>query len=504
MLHRASFVPTALSVVVLAACGDLTPSNPNTGEDSTGATATDSGGTTQDPTNDTPPTSSEPTTTDGPTTQTTPDTDTANDTTAGGDDTTIYEIQMGNISIDSVVTVKGVVVTSPMVLDKNNKGAVFVEEPEGGEYSGIQLFLYDEVAAAWDAPVGSLVDITGTYGEFYENSQLTVKAPADLTVIGTDAVPAPVVISAADVDNMTPAVAEKYEGVLVELDNVTVTNTTDVGIGKFQVDDAALISDYFIYPDNSFNAQIGQVYGAIKGPVLYAFDEFQVCPRSLDDLSTDGGGDTDTTGSDTTAGDTDTTTGDDKVTIYDIQQGKFTINDVVTIEGVVATSGLTFKKDGFFVEDPAGGPHSGIYVYINMLAVNVKAGDELTITGAYDEFFDFSQIKVTDPAAVVVTGTAPIPAPAVVKSTDVATGGPLAEDYEGVLIQIDDAKVTTAVDMFGEFIVDNSLHVDDLFIAKVDWVNPAVNTVYSSIVGPLAYGFNNFKISPTKPADIKP
>jgi predicted extracellular nuclease len=499
MLHRASFVPTALSVVVLAACGDLTPSNPNTGEDSTGTPATDSGGTTQDPTNDTPPTSSEPTTT----TQTTPDTDTANDTTAGGDDTTIYEIQMGNIAAKSVVTVKGVVVTSQMKLD-DGKGAVFVEEPEGGEYSGIQLFLYDEVAAAWDAPVGSIVDITGTYDEFYENSQLTIMAPGDLTVVGTGELPAPVVITAADVDNMTPAVAEKFEGVLVELDNVTVTNTTDVGIGKFQVDDAALISDYFIYPDNSFNAQVGQAYAAIRGPVLYAFDEFQVCPRTLDDLSTDGGGDTDTDTGETTAGDTDTTTGDDKVTIYDIQEGKFAINDVVTVEGVVATSGLTFKKDGFFVEDPAGGPHSGIYVYINMLAVNVKAGDELTITGTYDEFFDFSQIKVTNPADVVITGTAPIPAPAVVTSADVATGGPLAEDYEGVLIQVNNAKVTTVVDMFGEFIVDNSLRVDDLFIAKVDWVNPPVNTMYSSIVGPLAYGFDNFKISPTKPADIKP
>ena len=53
-------------------------------------------------------------------------------------------------------------------------------------------------------------------------------------------------------------------------------------------------------------------------------------------------------------------------------------------------------------------------------------------------------------------------------------------------------------------IVDTKLRIDDLFIAKIDWVNPPVNTMYSSIVGPLAYGFDNFKISPTKPADIKP
>ena len=499
MLHRASFVPTAL--VVLAACNNLTPGDTGSADETTNNPSTDSAGTTEANT----PTTGNDQTTDGPTSQTTPpETETTNTTnTTDGDDTTIYEIQKGDISLDAVVTVKGVVVTSQMVLD-GTKGAVFVEEPEGGEYSGIMLYLYDEVAAAWDAPVGSIVDITGTYGEFYDNSQLTVMAPADITVTGTGDVPAPVVIAAADVDNMTPDVAEKFEGVLVELDDVTVTNTADVGIGKFQVDDKALISDYFIYPDNSFNNQVGDHYVAIKGPVLYAFNEFQVCPRTLDDLDKDGGGDTDPGETTDTGNDTDTTGGDTEVTVYDLQQGKFQINDQITIDGVIATSGLTFKKDGFFVQEPGGGPFSGIYVYINMNVVDVKAGDELTITGTYDEFFDFSQIKVTSAADVVVTGSAPVPAPAVVKSSDIGTGGPLAEDYEGVLVQVNNVNVTAVVNMFGEFKVDNALLVDDLFIAKADWVNPAVNTKYTSIVGALAYGFDEFKLSPTKPADIKP
>jgi hypothetical protein len=128
----------------------------------------------------------------------------------------------------------------------------------------------------------------------------------------------------------------------------------------------------------------------------------------------------------------------------------------------------------------------------------------LTITGAYDEFFNYSQIKVTNPADVVVTGTAPIPAPAVVAAADVATGGSLAENYEGVLIQVNDAKVTAAVNMFGEFKIEGDLLVDDLFIAKADWVNPMIGAVYTSITGPLAYSFDEFKLSPPKPADVKP
>jgi predicted extracellular nuclease len=500
MLNRASFVPSPLILAVVAAC-QLTPENPATGDDSsgtaTGTDATATGDTTADPTNDSPPTSSEPTT-DGPTTQTTP----SDTTDSGGDDVTIYDIQMESIPPDAVVTVKGVIVTSQIVLDDDGNGALFVEEPEGGPYSGIQLYLYDEVAAAWDAPVGSVVDLTGTYTEFYDNSQLTIKAVADFSVTGEADLPPPAPVASAAVATGSPD-AEQWEGVVVRLTDAEVTNTTDVGPGKFQVDDAAIISDYFIYPENSFNAQVGQVYAAITGPLLYSFNEFQVCPRTLSDLSD--GGDTDTTDTETTdPTDTDTSTGDDKVTIYDIQQGKFNLQDIVTVEGVVATSGLTFKKDGFFVQDPMGGEYSGIFVYINMQAIAVEAGDVLTITGAYDEFFNYSQIKVTNPADVVVTGTAPIPAPAVVAAADVATGGSLAENYEGVLIQVNDAKVTAAVNMFGEFKIEGDLLVDDLFIAKADWVNPMIGAVYSSITGPLAYSFDEFKLSPPKPADVKP
>ena len=87
-------------------------------------------------------------------------------------------------------------------------------------------------------------------------------------------------------------------------------------------------------------------------------------------------------------------------------------------------------------------------------------------------------------------------------SAEVATGGAKAENYEGVLVQVKNPKVTAALDMNGEFIVDAKLRIDDLFIAKVDWVNPKVNDAFASITGPLAYTFDNFKVAPRSPADI--
>ena len=503
MQHRGL---TALPILALAlaACTD-TPAETDTTESTSGTgtgtgSATDpatDGPTTDEPTTDTPTTQnpSDPTgdPSGDPTGNTTTD-PTGTTTDSGGEDSTIYEVQMGKFAIDEVVTIKGVVVTSPVKL-KEGKGTLFVEEPEGGEYSGIAVYMYDEVTAALDAPPGSIVDITASYSEFYDNSQLVVMGIDDIKVVGQGEVPAPALVQAADIAT-GGAKAENYEGVLVQIDDALVTNPK-VDIGQFEVEGGARVSDYFLFDiGQSPKPMMGDVYPKVVGPLLYSFDQFQIAPRSLVDL----GGDPDDTTTDNTTG--DTTTGDQADTIFDIQMGKFKVMDPVTVDGVIATSGLTFKKDGFFVQDPKGGEYSGIFVYIGGNKVTVAPGDVLTISGTYDEFFTYSEIKVAMAADVKKTGTAPVPAPAVVTSAEVATGGAKAENYEGVLVQVKNAKVTTAIDMNQEFIVDMKLRVDDLFIEKANWVNPMVNDTFTSITGNLAYTFDNFKLAPRSPADL--
>ena len=501
MQHRGLTAPTALALALVASACNLTPANTDTSasEASTSNSSTDGPASTTDAATDTTPTTTtdptgDPTpgqpTTDEPTTDATTDA-----TTDSGDDgVTIYEIQQDKIALDAVVTLKGVIVTSPVKL-KNGKGTLFVEEPEGGEYSGLAIFMYDEVTAGLDAPPGSLVNITGTVTDFFGNTQLTVMAPGDIEVVGTAEIPAPAVVDAADIATGGPK-AENYEGVLVQINDALVTKP-GVDIGQFEVEGGARVSDYFLFDlGQSPKPAPGDVYPAITGPLLFSFDQFQIAPRSLADLGE---------AVDTTTGDTDTDTdtgGGQDATIYDLQMGKFKLNDPVTLKDVVATSGLTFKKDGFFVEDPMGGEYSGVFVFVGKNIVTVQPGDVFTISGTYDEFFEYTELKVAAAADIVKTGTAPVPAPELVSAADIATGGPKAENYEGVLVQVDDVKVTAAVDMNGEFIVDAKLRIDDLFFTKVDWVAPKVNDLYTSITGPLAYGFDNFKVAPRTLADL--
>ncbi len=508
MQHRGLTVPTALALALLAGACNLTPAttdsdtdapatSSSTGETGTSGDTSDTTPTTTDPTSN--PTGTDPTTTSPTTTNPTDPTDpTANptDPTTDGEDVTIYDIQQDKIALETVVTVKGVVVTSPVKV-KDSKGTVFVEEPDGGEYSGIAVYMYDEVTAAFDAPPGSVLTITGTVSDFFGNSQLLVTSPDDIQVTGTAEIPAPAVVDAVDIAN-DGAKAENYEGVLVQIVDAVVSQP-GIDIGQFEVEGGARVSDYFLFDlGQSPKPAQGDIYPAITGPLLYSFDQFQIAPRSLEDL----GESVDTTTGDTETGDTETG-GGEEATIYDIQMGKFKVNDPVTVAGVVVTSGLTFKKDGFFVQDPMGGEFSGVFVFVNKNAVTVAPGDILTIKGTYDEFFEYTELKVAASADIMKTGTTTVPDPELVTSADVATGGAKAEAYEGVLVQVANAKVTTAVDMNGEFIVDTKLRVDDLFFAKADWVAPKVNDLYKSITGPLAYGFDQFKISPRTSADLQ-
>lgn len=92
------------------------------------------------------------------------------------------------------------------------------DETLGARYSG--LFIYTGTAGAKPA-VGSVVDVSGTVTEF--NGQLELMNPQFTVVAAAGAVADPVVVPATDLSLGKPGAVE-YEGVLVRVENVTVTN----------------------------------------------------------------------------------------------------------------------------------------------------------------------------------------------------------------------------------------------------------------------------------------
>jgi len=435
-----------------------TTTNTNTNN---GTSATDDGNETDTPVDETvtPPTGDPPT------------------------GTTIYDIQMGDIEPGVVVTLEGVVVVSPVKANETDAGLngdAFIQEPDGGPYSGIRLYLFGEVVTGVPLEAGDVITITGEVQEFFDETQLQIASVDDIQVTGTGTVPTPVAVTASD---LIDAPGEAYEGVPVCLSDVAATEATNQ-FGDFHVDGGAAVTNLFLFGTPDFlDVLPGTQFARLCGPVAYSFEEYKIAPRNPADYDA------------TLVGCAEAA---QPATIQQIQMGMFDTDDLVVVSDVVVTSPWNFDGDTFWVQDGTG-PNSGISVYLPMAGGFTPAiGDQVTICGAYDEFFDQSQIQVGSAADITANGTAAVPAP---ESLGADEAG--AEQWEGVLVQVDAVSVTMAANMFGEWVVDGALTLAPEFFAQMNWPNPTVGTNFASLTGVMTYTFGAFKLAPRNAADIE-
>jgi hypothetical protein len=186
-------------------------------------------------------------------------------------------------------------------------------------------------------------------------------------------------------------------------------------------------------------------------------------------------------------------------------------NAAVRIENVVVT-GVRGSGDGdFFVQvaeadyDPSyGSRFSGIYCNRSLGSSPVLAvGDLVNVEGPYEEAFGLSWISGTSATFV---GVGSVPAPTIVNPVDIATGGTFSEDYESVLVRVENVTPfdpnPDAPSDHGEFAVTGVLRVDDLLYPDAEVVGRAASS-FNYIQGPLYFSFANTKIVPRGLADIQ-
>ncbi len=412
------------------------------------------------------------------------------------------------------LTVDGVVVTTPMLettADSEVPDGFWVEEPGGGPWSGIYVFARD-VAEPVEVNPGDVVDLRGTYDEYYDNSQLIVSS---VTVTGSDDLPPAAIVTTGQV-NTGGSEQEAYEGVLVQLEGVEIS-TADLGHGDFGVSPAGGGAELYVSPDFDFNYDFeptaGFAFQRLSGVMDYGYDEARLQPRSCDDLID----------SDGEPACRELSCPDGPVAIARIQdrshEQAVARDCEVTVEGVVVTSPVfdTSGQPSFYVGEPAGGQYSGIFVWANGLdASGIAQGTSLNITGTYAEYYDNSQIVATD---LTVTGSAELPAPADMTPAEINDAGPLAEAYEGVLVQVADVVTTQEVlpgsdgEDHGDFLVAAMAAPDDELV--VGWqMRHAFACLdcqddqreegqrFDTITGLLDYSYSHYRLQPRTVDDL--
>jgi cytosine/adenosine deaminase-related metal-dependent hydrolase len=194
---------------------------------------------------------------------------------------------------------------------------------------------------------------------------------------------------------------------------------------------------------------------------------------------------------------------------------------------VVKTQGIISSRktnDGFYVQETVtGGPFQGIYVKADALtgtaAVGPKLGQQIAVTGVYNEIFGVDQItaatlSLVDPAVTLVT-------PLVVTAAQINNAaGAAAEPFESLLVQID-GPLTILNDNpdagpFFEIVITGNIRLDDQIFARYGTpatCNPAPcpypaagftnGATFPKVVGVLGYSFSNRKIYPRFAADLQ-
>jgi predicted extracellular nuclease len=165
---------------------------------------------------------------------------------------------------------------------------------------------------------------------------------------------------------------------------------------------------------------------------------------------------------------------------------------IVTTQGIVTA----FFYDGgnryTFIQDGTGA-WNGLLLYKPDGFVNV--GDLIQVEGPVSEYYGLTEIAYGD-VTVVSTGNT-LPAAEVLASGDVSQ-----EQWESVLVRVENVTVTDDDLGHGEWLVDDGsggVRIDDLG----SYTYTAVNSdLLNYVQGPLNYNYGNFKIEPRDDSDI--
>jgi len=137
----------------------------------------------------------------------------------------------------------------------------------------------------------------------------------------------------------------------------------------------------------------------------------------------------------------------------------------ITVAAVVtAVQGPSGDEVNYYIEDPAGGPNSGVVVYCDPMetkcaagprAGNPSVGDYVLITGAISAYK--GQLQIAPTAYSLISSGHALPAPVTVQGSDVAAANTSVQ-YRGVLVKL--AETLTVTNLTPTALYDTECNAD--------------------------------------------
>lgn len=444
------------------------------------------------------------------------------------------------------ITLNGVVVTTPTqavsfdMMGTPTLAGFFVQDRTTSEdladrYSGIAVTY--RIGEAQVPPVGSIVNLEGTYEEFSRDGstpQKQVKATFVSEAMGNEAVR----VKEIGLDDLDPA----YEGTVLRINDVVATAINPAGAGMnqifgFEVNQKLIVSRPM---DGNYFSRVGEEFNSITGVYrvgTFNYDAgiFTLVPRTEEDIKPKNPISTVTSISavqDPSSPDKPADMCSSDQPQMDRRCPRIQLTDVVvTAAGGYVSSNLR----ALWVQDPsvADGRFAGIKVVYGADDTGIPSvGDLINLRGEVIDWYDGLQVQYPDfsPGSGSMT-----PTPVVVDPSDIPrTADPATNPYEGVLVQLQDVQVTQACvedDMnrdHGNWIVAGDVLIGTAFFydyngdlrpsgtqcdnqpdgncscAAMSRPNDqrALDDSFQSITGVIDYSFNDFRLNPRGNDDL--
>lgn len=407
----------------------------------------------------------------------------------------VKDVQSDAMAKGTVVELRGVVVTAIDTYG-DRTGDFFVQDAEGGAFSGIKVFgaPVDQVAAL---QVGDIVDITNAEKEeFALMADMTGRTVTELkgaaggmmtvTKKGTGTVPAPEVVDAKMIATLDKTAREaeweKWEGVLIKVVNArqlaelrTFGSNPGPDSTEYRITGIARVQSALA--ELNGDAAFGVCYESITGVGDYFFNDL-LHPRATSDIVTGG-----------------TDCNPMAMSISEAQTG--TNVELAKLTDVYVAAISRNKKNLWLTTSLTAAPNQGIYVFRgnNMqtteLPADVVVGAQVTVTGAVvehnNDMMGDTATQLSDATITVTAAPTATPVPAVGPDAATLTVAASGEPYESVLVTLTNVKVTTAPNNFGVGQMQQGsttfLFDDDIFQTAAG----ELNKCYASITGVWTY-----------------
>ncbi len=449
------------------------------------------------------------------------------------------------------VIIKSAVVISPVFSASKDLLGFFVSDPTfPDKYGAIMVVVEKEFSQK--LKIGDEVDIEGFYMEYYNNSQINASTLRGGSVTKTGknrkgdiravtVTPQQVPGQPKDPKSPDNSPAEPYEGMLIEMKDVTVESPPDQ-YGVWKIAGGAVVDDTFF----KFTPKKGQKLQFVRGIVHFSFGVYRILPRFAADI--DGATPQCQKDSDCRAGfkcdtefgrcelvlcesDADCKTDEkcdaDKkrcmaqmktATVVQIQdpkaQGHPQVGTPVNVKGAIVTSpifAVSKNLNGFFIADPSfPKKYGGVLVVVTKdWTDKVDVGDEVNITGRVEEYYNNTQIKVNPKTGGKIEKTGNNKKdqvkPVAVKTSELK-GDPAdppdsspAEPYEGMLVELSNLTVESEPDKFGTWKLSGGIYVDDTIFKY----QAKKGETIKKLIGLVHFSFKKYRILPRSADDIQ-